>query len=130
MSRVVLYYNQKGKRKSKEKEKKKMPPIDLTLASAHVYTDRKERLNAVYAIGVGFPAAIFEEYKDGQKVVVTLTSTGLVVIRSTDNMIITLYIPSVSKAKRFYRIANGKEARVPQKLIDNVIMNNVMFPID
>lgn len=107
-----------------------MPPIDLTCASAHVYTERRERLNVAHAIGVGHPVATFEEHTDKGKAIVTLTSTGLVFVRTYENMIITLFIPSVAKAKRFYKIANGQDALVPQELIDKVIMNNIMFPID
>lgn len=108
-----------------------MPPIDLTCTSAHVSLDRSERLNAAYAIGVGIPVAIFEDYdKTNRKVIITLTSTGLVFVRNQQNMIITLYIPSIAKAKRYYRKANGQDAKIPQALIDKVAMNNLMFPID
>ena len=91
----MLYYNQKEGRKTQtnEKGKKEMPPIDITNISYHVLNDRKGRMEQIKAVGMGVPVAVTEQIDNkGRKATQTLTSTGVIVIRNAENMIITMYL--------------------------------------
>lgn len=104
-----------------------MPPIDINNLSCHVRMDRKERLVQIKSIGIGAPIANKEETRDGKKVMKTLTSTGIIVIRSVEsNMIITMYLAEFDQAEKFFRKQYG--LKLPQDIGDKIKLNNIMFP--
>jgi hypothetical protein len=107
-----------------------MPPIDMTNLSYHVIEERKKRLEIVDNIGVGTPVATIEVFdqRDG-RVYKTLTSTGVVVIRSKiTNMVITLYLATIGQAFYIYRTSYGATARLPHNLYNTVMYNNAKYP--
>lgn len=104
-----------------------MPPIDLTNMSCHITVDRKARLSQIQAIGWGSPIASVEIYREGRIAYKTLTSTGIIIIRSSDNMIITAYIAEVHQAISLFRSCYGR-VRLPQDIYDKITLNNIMFP--
>lgn len=104
-----------------------MPPIDINNLSYHVRMDRKERLVQIKSIGIGAPIANKEEIKDGKKVMKTLTSTGIMVIRAVENnMIITMYLAGFDQAEKFFRKQYG--LKLPQDIGEKIKLNNIMFP--
>ena len=104
-----------------------MPPIDINNLSYHVRMDRKERLAQIKSIGIGFSIAEREEIKDGRKVIKTLTSTGIIVIRAAENnMIITMYLAEFDQAEKFFRKQYG--LKLPKDIGDKIKLNNIMFP--
>jgi hypothetical protein len=126
----VLQYNQKEGRKTRtnQKGKKKMPPIDITNISAHAFNDRKERIAQIQAVGMGTPIAVIKEIDaQGRSVSKTLTSTGVIVIRNNENMIITLYLAEIHQAVKIFRENYGK-VRLPEDIYNKILLNNIMFP--
>ena len=104
-----------------------MPPIDINNLSYHVRADRKERLAQIKSIGIGFSIAEKEEDKNGRKVIKTLTSTGIIVIRAAENnMIITMYLAEFDQAEKFFRKQYG--LKLPKDIGDKIKLNNIMFP--
>ena len=105
-----------------------MPPIDLTNMSYHAQEGRKNRLTFIEALGIGVPVATVEKKDEqGRKYYKTLTSTGVMVIRNTDNMIITLYLAEISQAIKVFRESYGR-VRMPEELYNKIMMNGIMFP--
>lgn len=100
-----------------------MPPIDLTRMSAHAINDRKNRFEVIEnTIGWGQPIAMVPDRED-PTATNTLTSTGVLVVRSNDNTIVTAWIANVQQASAIYHKAtNGK--RMPQLYWDIVNYNN------
>ena len=104
-----------------------MPPIDINNLSYHVRADRKERLAQIKSVGIGFSIAEKEEIKNGRKVMKTLTSTGIMVIRAVENnMIITMYLADFDQAEKFFRKQYG--LKLPHDIGDKIKLNNIMFP--
>ena len=104
-----------------------MPPIDINNLSYHVRMDRKERLVQIKSIGIGAPIANKEEIKNGRKVMKTLTSTGIMVVRAVENnMIITMYLAEFDQAEKFFRKQYG--LKLPKEIGDKIKLNNIMFP--
>ena len=105
-----------------------MPPIDLTNMSYHAQEERKNRLTFIKALGIGVPVATVEKKDEqGRKYYKTLTSTGVMVIRNTDNMIITLYLAGINQAIQVFRESYGR-VRMPEELYNKILMNEIMFP--
>lgn len=100
-----------------------MPPIDTTNVSFHFLNDRKYRLHQIEAVGWGVPIA---SQRSGDAIE-TLTSTGVMVIRSFENTIITAYFAEIDQAIAIFRKTYGK-VRLPQDIYDIIIRNNIMFP--
>jgi hypothetical protein len=126
----VLYYNQKEGRKTQtnRKGKKEMPPIDITNISYHVLNDRKGRMEQIRAVGMGSPIAVVTESdNNNQQITKTLTSTGVIVIRNVENMIITMYLAEVYQAVRIFRTCYGN-VRLPDDIYNKITLNNIMFP--
>jgi len=105
-----------------------MPPIDLTNMSYHAQEERKNRLTFIEALGIGVPVATVEKKDEqGRKYYKTLTSTGVMVIRNADNMIITLYLAGIGQAIKVFRESYGG-VRMPEELYNKIMMNGIMFP--
>ena len=105
-----------------------MPPIDITNISYHVLNDRKGRMEQIKAVGMGVPVAVVDQTDTkGRKATQTLTSTGVIVIRNAENMIITMYLAEVGQAAKIFR-ANYGNVRLPAYIYDKIILNNIMFP--
>ena len=105
-----------------------MPPIDITNISAHSFNDRKERIAQIHAVGMGTPIAVIKEIDtQGRTVSKTLTSTGVIVIRNNENMIITLYLAEIHQAVKIFRENYGK-VRLPEDIYNKILLNNIMFP--
>lgn len=101
-----------------------MPPIDPTLVSAHVVVDRMTRINIIEkTVGWGEPVVHTADRKSGGDATITLTSTGVLVVRAPNNMIITAWIASETQAMGVYRRATGK-SKMPDKLFWQVQYNN------
>jgi hypothetical protein len=105
-----------------------MPPIDLSNVSAHFAVERKQRITAIEnSIGWGKPVATIPTL-DGKNFA-TLTDTGVMVIRTPENMIITAFVANIRKATKVYKTAfNG--ARMPAALWNRIQENNScgLFP--
>lgn len=105
-----------------------MPPIDITNISYHVLNNRKERIEQIKAVGMGIPVAIIDQIDaKGRKATQTLTSTGVIVIRNAENMIITMYLAEVNQAARIFK-ANYGNVKLPAYIYDKIVLNNIMFP--
>ena len=121
----MLYYNQKEEiNQEKKKGRKKMGKhIDLTNMSAHVIVDRQARINNIEnSIGWGTEIITAPDKKE-RDATATLTSTGVIIIRSLDGMIITAWIASVAQAQAVWGRAKGT-ARLPRWLWNVVNYNN------
>jgi len=100
-----------------------MKELDLTNVSAHVILDRKTRIDIIEkTVGFGKPFVEAEDLK-GRDATATLTTTGVIVIRDLNNMIITAWIASVPQAISVYRRATGKK-NLPANLWNMVNYNN------
>lgn len=134
----MLYYNQKGEGSpvsaeakategprgfpNQKKGESKMPPIDLTNMSAHAIVDRKTRFAVIEnSIGWGNPVIVAPD-KKGRDATATLTDTGVLVIRGSDNMIITAFIATVRQAQAVWN--RGKGGKMPQALWNMINYNN------
>ena len=105
-----------------------MPPIDITNISYHVLNDRKERMEQIKAVGMGAPIAVVTESdNNNRQITKTLTSTGVVVIRNVENMIITMYLAEVYQAVRIFKTCYG-DVRLPDDIYNKITLNNIMFP--
>lgn len=99
-----------------------MPPIDLTKMSAHAIVDRKTRFAVIEnSIGWGNPVIVAPD-KKGRDATATLTDTGVLVIRGSDNMIITAFIATVRQAQAVWNRGNG--GKMPQALWNMINYNN------
>lgn len=100
-----------------------MTPIDLTKMSSHFINDRKGRINLIEkTIGWGEPIVEVEDHK-GRDATTILTTSGVLVVRDLDNMIITAWIASERQAMAVYRKATGKR-EMPKDLFWTVQYNN------
>lgn len=97
--------------------------IDLTRMSAHVIIDRKTRIDLIEkTIGWGTEVVTAPDKKE-KDATATLTSTGVIIIRSLDGMIITTWIASVPQAVSVWIRAKGNN-RLPKWLWNVVNYNN------
>ncbi len=104
-----------------------MPIIDFTNISYHASVERKNRMEQAKAIGWGAPLATIETTDERGTVYKTLTTTGIIIVRSKDNnMIITLYVAEVNQAVYIFKTAYGMP--LPRDIYEKVKMNNIMFP--
>ena len=72
--------------------------VDLTRMSAHVIVDREARISMIErTIGWGTEIITAPDKKE-RDATATLTSTGVIIIRSLDGMIITAWVASVPQA--------------------------------
>ena len=101
-----------------------MPPIDFTNMSYHATEERKDRFATIEQLtGWGHSCAIAVGHID-KTTTETLTSTGVVIVRNQDNMIITAYIARVGQAKRIWEQATHGKVNFPRKLWNRVQYNN------
>lgn len=100
-----------------------MAPIDFSNVSYHAIAERKGRFDTIEQLtGWGHTCAVATGHID-KTTTETLTSTGVVIVRNQDNMIITAYIARVGQARRIWEQAtNGKV--FPRKLWNRVHYNN------
>ena len=99
------------------------PIIDLTNMSAHVIIDRADRIGIIEkTVGWGEPLVQAPDLK-GRDATAILTTTGVIIIRSLDNMIITAWIASVPQAISVWRRATG-EKNLPNAVWNIVNYNN------
>jgi hypothetical protein len=97
--------------------------IDLTRMSAHVIVDRSARIAHIEnSIGWGTEIVTAPD-KKGRDATATLTSTGVLVIRSFDGVIISAWIASVGQAQAVWNRAKGT-TRLPHWLWNVVNYNN------
>lgn len=103
-----------------------MKAIDYTLCSAHVIIDRKWRMEWIEkTIGYGIELYTCPDFGHDNHTL-TLTSTGVLVVRESEsNMIVTLWIASVSQAIKIFRNATNKAVdAMPKRLWDIINYNN------
>ena len=97
--------------------------IDFTKMSAHVIVDREARINMIErTIGWG-TEIITAPDKKGRDATATLTSTGVIIIRSFDGMIITAWVASVPQALAVWIRGTGNN-HLPSWLWNVVNYNN------
>lgn len=100
-----------------------MPPIDFTNISYHAKANRENRFQMIENLtGWGQPCAVATGHID-KTTVETLTTTGVIIVRNKDNMIVTAYIARVGQAKRVWREAKNGES-IPQSLWNRIHYNN------
>lgn len=97
--------------------------IDLTNMSAHVIVDRKTRIDLIErTIGWGTIVVEAPDYAhDG--VIKALTSTGVIIIKTSEDFIITTWVADVKQAIRVWKDAKGNKP-LPQWLWARVNYNN------
>lgn len=97
--------------------------IDLTRMSAHVIVDRETRIRMIEnSIGWGTEVITAPDKKE-RDATATLTSTGVIIIKSMDGMIITAWVASVQQAVSVWIRAKGNN-RLPAWLWNVVNYNN------
>lgn len=97
--------------------------IDLTRMSAHVIIDREARINMIEnTIGWGTEVITAPDKKQ-RDATATLTSTGVIVIRGLDGMIITAWVASVPQAISVWIRGKGNN-HLPSWLWNVVNYNN------
>ena len=106
--------------------------IDLTNTTYHARVERANRMVQVSKLEIGIPVATIEEYnKKGNKTIVTLTDTGVVVILDPKtNTIITLFLASVDRAAAIYKEAYGTRRRLPDQLYNQIKINKITFNLE
>lgn len=99
-----------------------MREIDLTNMSAHVIIDRKTRIEIIEkTVGWGTPIVEASD-KKGRDATATLTSTGVLIVRGADNMIITAFIATVRQAQAVWNRAGA--GKMPTWLWNMINYNN------
>ena len=97
--------------------------IDLTRMSAHVIIDRKARINLIErTIGWGTEIITAPDKKE-RDATATLTSTGVIIIRSFDGVIITAWVASVRQALAVWIRGTGSN-HIPSWLWNVINYNN------
>ena len=97
--------------------------IDLTKMSAHAIIDRQDRFNMIEN-SVGWGTEVITALdKKGRDATATLTSTGVMIIRDFEGMIITAWVASVPQAQAVWGRAKGT-AKLPRWLWNVVNYNN------
>lgn len=100
-----------------------MTAIDFTKMTAHAINDRQARFNnIVNSVGWGNPVVEAPDIK-GRDATAILTDTGVMIIRSLDNVIITAWVASVPQAISVWRRATNKK-EMPKALWNTVNYNN------
>lgn len=100
-----------------------MKPIDLSNASAHFIIDRKTRIEIIEkTVGWGEPIAEATD-KKGRDATATLTTTGVIVVRAFDGMIITAFIATVRQAQAVWNRATENQS-MPKALWNIINYNN------
>jgi len=97
--------------------------VDTTCMSAHAIIDRADRIrNIENSVGWGTEIVTAPDKKN-RDATATLTSTGVIIIRSLDGMIITAWVASVRQAVAVWGRAKGN-ATLPRQLWNVVNYNN------
>lgn len=97
--------------------------IDVTRMSAHVIIDRAARIAHIEnSVGWGNAVVIAPDKKE-RDATATLTSTGVIVIKSLDGIIITAWVASVAQAVSVWSRAKGN-THLPHWLWNVVNYNN------
>lgn len=99
-----------------------MPPVDFTNMSYHAIVERKTRFDTIERLtGWGKPVIVAND-KKGRDATATLTDTGVLIIRGSDNMIITAFIATVRQAQAVWN--RGKGGKMPRELWNVINYNN------
>ena len=74
----------------------------------HASVERYDRISAIIDLFNGdFGETIIKVWEERRKTFQELTSNGIVIVRTADDTVITMYLCSVQRAK-FFRAASGK----------------------
>ena len=93
----------------------KIIPVDFTNLSYHAINDRAARFNNIEnSLGWGNPVASAIDKKD-RTATATLTDTGVIIIRNSQNMIVTAWFASVKQASDVWARSDNA-GRIPSKL--------------
>ena len=97
--------------------------IDLTRMSAHVKIDRADRVRYIENT-VGWGTIVVEAPdKNKENVHRALTSTGVMIVKAEDGLMITTWIADVGQAKDVWKKAKGDKP-MPKWLWNVVNYNN------
>ena len=100
-----------------------MPPIDLLKMTKHATIDRRQRFDLIEkTVGWGYPVITATD-KMGRDATATITTTGVIIIRTLENYIITAYIADVKQAEDIFQRATGSR-KMPHDLWNVVNYNN------
>ena len=88
-----------------------------TNMTIHAYMDRMDRIEYIIDnIGLGKPICDTYVVRDDLPAHMTLTTTGIMIVRNLDDKIITVYIASMGQAKGVWEAKHGKDKKMPAPL--------------
>lgn len=98
-----------------------------TNLSKHASIERKERLSRIIdTIGLGNEIFSFTERETGKLRTVSVTDTGVAIIKSKEGIIVTAYPATEAQMIYFYQQATGKRY-CPANLVNRARKNQKLF---
>ena len=90
----------------------------------HARKDRQARLEYIIdTIGVGKIVVRHQDIDEKNRIVIfELTTTGVIIVRNAENMVVTAYIAEMRQAVRVWRCQNGNK-KLPAPLYKKITQN-------
>lgn len=95
-----------------------------TNMTGHAFNDRMARFEYIIdTVGIGKVTARYQDVDEYNRVVIfELTTTGVIIVRNKDNMVVTAYIAEMRQAIRVWRSTNGNK-KMPAPLYTKINQN-------
>lgn len=95
-----------------------------TNMTGHAFNDRMARFEYIVdTVGIGKITARYQDVDENNRIVVfELTTTGVIIVRNKDNMVVTAYIAEMKQAFKVWRSVNGNK-KIPSSLYEKIRQN-------
>lgn len=95
-----------------------------TNMTEHARKDRQSRLEYIIdTVGVGKVAVRYQDIDEKNRIVIfELTTTGVIIVRNAENMVVTAYIAEMRQAVRVWRCQHG-DKKMPAPLYKKITQN-------
>lgn len=96
-----------------------------TNMTAHAKLDRMARLEYIIdTVGIGKVAVRVQDLDEYNRIAIfELTTTGVIIVRNAENMVVTAYIARVQQAARIWHIQHG-DKKMPAPLYTKIKEND------
>lgn len=97
-----------------------------TNMTGHAINDRITRFEYIIdTVGIGKVITRYQDIDEYNRIVVfELTTTGVIIVRNKDNMVVTAYIAELRQAIRVWRCSNG-DKKMPAPLFTKIKQNDI-----
>lgn len=102
--------------------------VRMNKLTTHAKEDRKERRKIAEQVGIGNTIAEIDATDEyGRIATKILTDTGLIIVMSPEQKIVTLYLATCAQACAIYKRAYGNNIKMPRQIYKQIEINHIMF---